>query len=117
MLLGISAFIPCQKTIPVKISIHTVPKIEMVRAEKGGIFLIDTMPKMVQAKQIIGHILHKGKLMPVSSPISGKLTLNPINNDSVSSNQLLFSVVPEEIKNIYGECSINPSQRAMIKKR
>lgn len=117
MLLGISAFIPYKKTIPVKISIHTVPKIEMVSAEKDGIFLIDTIPEIVQAKQVIGHIQHKGKLMPTLSPISGKLTLNALNNDSVSSNQLLFAVIPEEIKNIYGECLINSSQKVQLKKR
>lgn len=115
VLLGISAFIPYKKTIPVKISIRTVPKIEMSRAEQGGIFLIDTIPQIVHAKQVIGHILHKGKLMPVLSPISGKLTLNPLNNDSINSNQLLFAVIPEEIKNIYGKCLIDYSQRAMIK--
>lgn len=78
---------------------------------------VDTIPEIVQAKQVIGHILHKGKLMPTLSPISGKLTLNAFNNDSVSSNQLLFAVIPEEIKNIYAECLIKSSQKVQLKKR
>ncbi len=115
-LLGISAFVPYRKTIPINATLHHTPQIVRINAPSGGIFLVDTTLQEVKANQIIGNLLCNNSLLPIKSKVAGQLIWNIHNNNSVQKKELLCVVIPQQIQNIYGECMIDATQKTMIEK-
>ncbi|PVX51927.1 HlyD family secretion protein [Balneicella halophila] len=116
ILVGVSAFIPYKKTLPIEVTIQRVPAIEKIHASTNGILLIDSFPKMVKAEQVVGKLLQNDTLLPIKAPTEGKLIWNVQNNDKVKKGDLLCLVVPQVATSIYGECEVNASQKAMLNK-
>lgn len=116
LLLGISAFIPYKKTLPITVTIHQVPSIEKIYAPTDGIFLIDTVLKQVKPNHIVGNLAVNDTLLPVKANTLGKIIWNVQNNDFVKKKDLLFIIVPSKLQVVYGECSVHLSQKATLQK-
>lgn len=116
ILLSISAFVPYRKTLPVDITVYTVPQIEKVIAPADGIFLIDTILKQVKPNQIVCNLAISDTLLPVKATALGKIIWNVQNNDLVKKKDLLFIIVPQKLQRVYGECSVHLSQKTTLQK-
>ncbi len=116
VLLGISAFVPYRKTIPVEVAMYSTPSIEKLTAFDNGVFLINTKLKAVKTNQIIGNLLCNDTILPIRAKITGQVIWNVHNNDAVKGKDLLCVVIPKQVKTIYGECLVDSSEKAMLKK-
>ncbi len=112
----ISSFVPYKKTIPVEITIYKTPQIEKITALNDGVLLLDSILQEAEANQVIGNLLFNDTILPIKSKTKGKIIWNLQNNDSVRKNTLLCVVIPLQNKAIYGECRVDSSQKAMLRK-
>lgn len=116
IVLSISAFVPYRKTLPVDISVYTVPQIEKVTAPTAGIFMIDTILKQAKPNQIVGNLVVNDMLLPIKATALGKVIWNVQNNDFIKKKDLLFIIVPPKTQKVYGGCSVHLSQKTALKK-
>ncbi len=116
ILLSISAFLPYTKTLPINITVYTVPQIERVTALSAGIFLTDTTVKQAKPNQVVGKLVINDTLLPVKATALGKIIWNVQNNNFVKQGDLLFAIIPQKSQKVYGECNVNLSQKSVLQK-
>ncbi len=116
LMLLISTIIPYRKTIAVQLHLHTVPKIQKVYAPADGIVLFQNPQNTIAKNTTIAHLQYENKLIPLKTTVKGKVIKNTGNNSIVKKGELLFLVVPENIKYCYAEAIVPQDFKHLLKK-
>jgi len=116
VLVGISAIIPYQKNINVQLHLYSIPSLKIVTAPTNGVLLLDNLPTKVTSNSIIAYLQHNNKLLPIKTPISGKIISNTYHKTAISKGELLFVIIPQNIKICYAEGTIALADKSQIKK-
>ncbi|MEN6618853.1 MAG: HlyD family secretion protein [Rikenellaceae bacterium] len=107
LLVIIAAFVPYRKSISINVTIHSTPQSILIKSDRNGILFQDSIPQNVNKGDIITFIATGDSLIPIYSPISGKIIVNVWNRDSVRNGDLLFAIIPDNLIRYYGTVEVS----------
>lgn len=115
IMVSISAFIPYQESIPIEVTISTTPAIREINATAQGLFVSEgTVKKSTEAGDRVGYLYHCDTLLPILSPIRGRVVFNIENREAVTIGSLICIVIPRDSLYYYGVAEISGSDKSRI---
>lgn len=96
-------FMPYSETLSLQVRLYSDPAAEMVRAPQKGIVRMKSLPRHVEKDQWLGFLeTGNNTFMELYSSTKGVLVSNCRNGFSVGRNDVLFAVIPDTIRSLYG---------------
>ncbi len=96
-------FIPYPETLTMPVCLYTSPESELIKAPENGFIELKNCPENIREKQILA--LFKGvndTIVLIKSQSEGRLLVNCRDKSFVNKGEVLFSIVPKNIQNVYG---------------
>jgi hypothetical protein len=115
LVLVVCYFIPYSETIDGQIKIFSIPENEVFVSSKQGVVHFETDKSAIDKGDTIGYIQSVDTLIHLVAGISGSLSLNAKQNESIDSGEVLYAITPISISNIYGRIMLPYGYKARIR--
>ncbi len=97
-----SYFIPYPETLTMSVGLYSLPESEIVKASENGFIELNESGENVQKNQVLASLKANDSIIPIKSRSEGRLLINCHTQSFVNEGDILFSIVPENIRNVYG---------------
>jgi hypothetical protein len=114
LVLVVCYYIPYSETIDGQIKIYSIPESEVFISPKQGVVYFETDKSVINKGDAIGYIQSVDTLIHLVAGISGSLSLNTKQDESVERGEILYAITPVSISTIYGRLLLPYEYKARI---